>query len=431
MNRWFVGCLLAAFTLQAMAAQGVQVVPDEAHQRVDITIDGKPFTSYVWPSSLKKPVLYPLITADGIDVVRGFPLAPRPGERVDHPHHAGLWFNYGNVNGFDFWNNSDAIKPEARSKMGTILHTRIVSATSGADRGELVVESVWVTGEDKQILNQTTRYIFARHDHARLIDQVVTLKALDHAVFKDDKEGLLGMRVARWLESPEEKGGVFMDANGNPTKVDSPPKEGSNPATGAYLTSEGVEGPAVWSTRGRWCTLTGNTGPRTVTIAIIDHANNPNYPTYWHARGYGLFAANPLGRHVFDPKAAELDFTLDKGQSATFRYRVLLITGKPSPGEMNAEADRFAAEYSTGKESAGSTNSGQADYFNNWPPGVTPEEVGKRAAGHFLTSPHQYTATIHYSEAATWYGALTFAQLTHDDALRTELIHKFEPLMPG
>src|SRR5580698_1386568 len=111
MNRLLLGCMLAMGTLQGMAlTKGVQVVADEAHQRVDITIDGKPFTSYVWPSTLKKPVLYPVITADGTDVVRGFPLAPRPGERVDHPHHAGIWFNYGNVNGFDFWNNSDAIK---------------------------------------------------------------------------------------------------------------------------------------------------------------------------------------------------------------------------------------------------------------------------------------------------------------------------------
>ena len=83
---------------------------------MDITIDGKPFTSYIWPTSLKKPVLYPLITDDGITVTRGYPLEPRAGERVDHPHHAGLWFNYGNVNGFDFWNNSDAIKPEDRQR---------------------------------------------------------------------------------------------------------------------------------------------------------------------------------------------------------------------------------------------------------------------------------------------------------------------------
>src|SRR5580692_581317 len=95
MNRLLCGCLLAACTLQGMAwaergSKGVQVTADEAHQRVDITIDGKPFTSYVWPDVLKKPVLFPLIAADGIDVVRGFPLAPRPGERVDHPHHAGI-----------------------------------------------------------------------------------------------------------------------------------------------------------------------------------------------------------------------------------------------------------------------------------------------------------------------------------------------------
>ncbi len=73
----------------------------------------------------------------------------------------------------------------------------------------------------------------------------------------------------------------------------------------------------------------------------------------------------------------------------------------------------------------------QSDYFSNWPAGSSPQEVGHRVAAHFVSSPHQYTATIHYSEAATWYGALTFAQLTHDDALREGLIHRFEPLMPG
>ena len=131
----------------------MRVVANEAERRVDITMDGKPFTSYIWPTSLKKPVLYPLITDDAITVTRGYPLEPRPGERVDHPHHAGLWFNYGDVNGFDFWNNSDAIKPEDRHKMGSIVQTKIVSTKSGADRGELVVESMWVTGENKQILD--------------------------------------------------------------------------------------------------------------------------------------------------------------------------------------------------------------------------------------------------------------------------------------
>src|SRR5438552_15131118 len=130
----------------------VSVSVNEKARRVDISVDGQPFTSYIWPTTLKKPVLYPLRTAKGTIVTRGFPLEQRPGERVDHPHHAGLWFNYENVNGIDFWNNSDAIKPENVPKMGTILHHAIVSAKSGSDQRELDVESDRVTFDTKDLL---------------------------------------------------------------------------------------------------------------------------------------------------------------------------------------------------------------------------------------------------------------------------------------
>ena len=75
------------------------------------------------------------------------------------------------------------------------------------------------------------------------------------------------------------------------------------------------------------------------------------------------------------------------------------------------------------------------EYFASWPAGTTPQEVGKRLAEHFVVSPHQYisaaTPTLHYSEVVSWYGALRIAKLTHDDALRAELVKRFEPLMPG
>jgi hypothetical protein len=325
------------------AGHNVKVTTNEAARRVDVTIDGKPFTSYVWPTTLKKPVLFPLIAADGVTVTRGYPLAPRAGERVDHPHHAGLWFNYGNVNGFDFWNNSDAIKPENREKMGSIYQEKIVSAKSGRDHGELTVDSVWVTGKDQKIINETTRYVFSQHGDARVIDVITTLHALDKVVFNDDKEGVLGIRVAHFLESATEKGGIFADASGRPTKVAAGNTAG---ATGVYLTSEGKKGDAVWSTRGRWCELTGtNADGKTETVAIIDNPENPGYPTYWHARGYGLFAANPLGRKIFDPSQTAFDFTIDKGKSATFRYRVIIFSHAATAEEMNHAADAFAAEY--------------------------------------------------------------------------------------
>jgi len=335
--------MMAAALYAAPPARGVQVTPDPANRQVVVTIDGKPFTSYIWPTTLKKPVLYPIIDADGYTVTRGYPLEPRPGERTDHPHHAGLWFNYSNVNGFDFWNNSDAIPATRRARMGTIVFDKIVSVSSGATRGTLVTESTWITGAGEPILAETTRFVFAaRPGGVRVIDRIATLRALDKVVFHDDKDGLLGLRVASWLESPTAKGGEFRDASGAVTKV----KDAASPgASGVYLTSEGAKGDAAWGTRGAWCSLTGHTGDHVVTIAIFDHPGNPGYPTYWHARGYGLFAANPLGRDNFDPKQPPFNYTLDKGRTAVFRYRVVIYPRAAMPDELNREAAAFAAAY--------------------------------------------------------------------------------------
>ncbi|HSU18193.1 MAG TPA: PmoA family protein [Acidobacteriaceae bacterium] len=335
--------LLSSITLVAQpksSGKGMQVIPNEAERRVDITYNGQPFTSYVWPTSLKKPVLYPLIAPGGEIVSRGFPLQPRPGERVDHPHHAGMWFNYGNVNGFDFWNNSDAIKPENRDKMGTIHQQRIVSSHSGRDTGDLTVETVWTDGKGQDLIQETTHFTFTHRPDANVIDRVTTLKALDPIVFHDDKEGMLGIRVAHFMESPTEKGGMFSDASGRVTKVADADTKG---ATGVYLTSEGKQGDAAWGTRGRWCLLSGQKDGQTYTIGIYDHPGNPGYPTYWHARGYGLFAANPLGDSIFDKNAKPHNFAIDKDGTATFRYRVILYKGGVTAADANREADAFAA----------------------------------------------------------------------------------------
>jgi len=325
----------------ALAAHAqVTVTPHEADHRIDVTVDGHPFTSYMWPTSLDKPVLYPLVAPDGTTVTRGFPLEPRPGERVDHPHHAGVWFNYGNVNGFDFWNNSSAIPAAQKPKMGSIHHTRIVSTKSGKQEGEIVTESIWTDGTGTDQLKELTRYVFRAENGTRTIDRIATLTALKPVTFKDDKEGLLGMRVAHFLESPTEKGGTFNDASGRPTKVETADTSG---ATGVYRTSAGISGDKVWSTRGAWCALTG-TSPegKTETVVILDNPVNPGFPTYWHARGYGLFAANPLGDHVFDPKAPEHNFTIAQGQSATFRYRILLHSSAMTPQQLDAAEAAFA-----------------------------------------------------------------------------------------
>jgi len=129
------------------------------------------------------------------------------------------------------------------------------------------------------------------------------------------------MRVARALEAPSDKPEVFTDTNGRATTV---AKLDNTGVSGVYLTSEGKKGDAAWGTRGRWCNLSGRVGDEAVTITILDHPANPGFPTYWHARGYGLFAANPLGQKIFTNGKQELNFSVAPNQSVTFRYRILI-----------------------------------------------------------------------------------------------------------
>jgi len=323
-----------------VAAQAVVVTPNENARRVDVTIGGKPFTSYIWPERVKKPVLDPIRSAGGTIVTRGWPLAPRAGERVDHPHHVGLWFNYEVVNALDFWNNSDEIKPAERSKMGTILHRRIVSAKGGADRGDLETESDWITPDGRVLLRERTQFGFSGDAATRTIDRMATLTAgSERVVFADAKDGMLGMRVARQLEQPSNEPLVFTDIAGRVTKV---PAMDNTGVTGEYLSSEGKKGDAVWGTRARWTLLAGSIGAQPITIAMIDHPKNPGFPTYWHARGYGLFAANPLGQKVFSEGRETMNFTLEPGASATFRYRIVIVDGKAPADRIEREFNAFA-----------------------------------------------------------------------------------------
>lgn len=317
---------------QAPETPRVQVVPREAERRVDILVDGKPFTSYIYPITLKKPTLYPLRTASGMMVTRGWPLEPRPGERVDHPHQVGLWFTHGDVNGLDFWNNSAAI-PAARTRtMGTILHRKVRRAEGGRGEGVLEVTAEWVDYRGKALLREDTRFVFGAADSLRAVDRNTTLTALAESVtFTDNKEGLIGMRVARALEQPSTTPEVFTDASGHATTV---PVLNNDGVTGRYQSSEGLEGDAVWGTRGRWTMLSGVVQGEPVTLAILDHPENVGFPTYWHARGYGLFAANPLGVKVFSNGKEELNFRLAPGHSTTFRYRVLILSGARTPAEI-------------------------------------------------------------------------------------------------
>lgn len=318
-----------------------RLVEMPAEKKVEVWIGGKFFTAYIYPENIAKPVLYPLKTSSGKVLTRGFPLDTIPGERVDHPHHVGVWMNYGNVNGLDFWNNSYAIPKEKRHQYGSIFHKEVVQAQGGEDSGSLEVLNEWKTPDGIVLLEEDTKFIFSELGDSWIIDRITTLTALDQEVsFKDNKEGMFAVRVARELELPSESPAIFTDAHGNPTETKVLDNTGVN---GNYLSSEGIEGMDVWGTRARWMELYSTMQGENVALVIFDHPDNVGYPTYWHARGYGLFAANPLGQSVFTNGEQQLNFKLAPHESVTFKYRLLVHSGDQLSVEiLNELADNFA-----------------------------------------------------------------------------------------
>ncbi len=320
----------------------VTVTKSAGKNQVDVRIGGKPFTSFLYPDSLEKPVLFPLYAANGALVTRGFPLDPRPAEPTDHPHHIGLWFNYENLNGLDFWNNSYAIPPEKKNQYGWIRTDKVLETGSGTT-GVLSYHANWTNQAKQTIVEETTRFEFTASGNQRVIDRITTLRANVDAVFSDVKDGMLGLRLAHELEMPSTEDQKFTDDKGIVTIV----KAGTDKvANGNYITSAGKAGNDAWGSRAEWCKVYGTIGADSVSIAIIDHPRNPNYPTFWHARGYGLFAANPLGEKVFTNGKSALNLTLKKGEQVTFRYRVIISSGKDTPGTaaLNASAAAFAKQ---------------------------------------------------------------------------------------
>ena len=316
----------------------------EAEKKVDVLVDGKLFTCYTWPDNIMKPVLYPVLTSEGTEITRGYPMKPRPGERVDHPHHVGVWFNYGDINGFDFWNNSSAIPAEKKSGYGTIKHLKINQIKEGAGSALLVTTESWIAPSGEELLSEKTEYHFGAKGKTRFIDRIATLTATGKTVsLKDNKEGVFAIRVARQLELPSKDEIIMTDAQGNPTTVKMMTNEG---VTGSYRSSEGIKDDAVWSTRGKWMDLNGRIGNEKISVVICDHPKNQSYPTYWHARGYGLFAANPLGWSIFTKGKETLNYSIQAGKSAIFRYRIIIHSGGDlSDSEINSYAEDFAQKY--------------------------------------------------------------------------------------
>lgn len=289
--------------------------------RVDVSLDGEAFTSLVFAGH-PKPILFPILGPRGVPMTRSWPMVGDvDGEAHDHPHHESLWFMHGSVNGVDFWGHP----ADERGRRPRVEQTGITRCVGG-ETGVLETVNRWCLPDGSVVCTDDRRIEFFGDATSRTIDYTITIHA-DHGpvTLGDTKEGTMAVRVRSSLQLKD--------------------REGSKGAAGHIVNSEGQKDVAAWGKKARWVDYHGPADGRTVGIAILDHPGNLRHPTHWHARDYGLFAANPFGLHDFtgSPPGSG-DHTIPAGGSLALRYRFVFHEGDAAAAGIDDRWRRWAAE---------------------------------------------------------------------------------------
>jgi hypothetical protein len=282
-----------------------------------IEVGGEFFSEYFYGGG-SRPYLYPILLPGNVAMTRNWPMKESPGEERDHPHHRSWWWAHGEVNGVDFWSES--------VKAGRTVHDKIVEVKSGPDAGVIRTQNRLVD-KDGQLIATDERLIrVLRRQSDRIFDFEVTVHASEGPLeFGDTKEGTMAIRLAETMRLK-------------------PNKENAGQPAGHIVNSEGVRDGETWGKRAKWVDYYGPVGGQTVGVAIFDHPANPRYPTWWHVRDYGLFAANPFGVHDFEKKPAGAGILkLAAGEKISFRYRFVFHRGDEQQAGIAALYNEFAA----------------------------------------------------------------------------------------
>lgn len=310
MRRLLLCLIPTAFLLILAMPAAAEVGVKKTDKGVEVTLDGKPFTTYIFDSGYK-PILWPVIGPTGKEMTRAWPLRKdNPDEKTDHVHQKSFWFDHGNVNGVDFW-------AETAKVQGKQVHTEVVKA-EGSKIGTLVTKTEWVGPDGGKLLADERTMRFGGDEKTRWIDFDVIVTALaDEVTFGDTKEGAFGLRIAESMRTDRKTGGKI-------------------------ITSEGLTDAEAWGKPAAWVDYYGPVGDEKLGIAILNHPSSFRYPSHWHVRTYGLFAANPWGLGDFTGGKENGAHTIKKGESLSLRYRVIFHTGDEKEGKV---AEAFA-EYS-------------------------------------------------------------------------------------
>jgi hypothetical protein len=306
-------------TAESDASAGVSFEPKG--RNLLVALDRRPLTEYRVDVG-NKPFFFPLIGPTGASYTRAYPMEKVEGEDEDHPHQRSCWFTHGNVDGIDFWSEPTKDGPD---KTGKIRETARTLVTQGPVLGRLRTNDDWRAPDGRKVCDDERVVTFYRTKDHRIIDFDVVLHAGTGPVtFGDTKEGMFGLRVASSMDVVKGSGRRARRGQGRITNA------------------EGLTDEKAWGQASPWVDYVGPVKGQTVGIAILNHPESFRYPTTWHVRTYGLFAANPFGWHDFDDRAQKGDYTVPEGQTIRFAYRVIFHEGTTEASRIPRLFDAYA-----------------------------------------------------------------------------------------
>ncbi len=296
-----------------------------AGNKIDIVIGGQAFTTYYFDPQIAKPYFQPLRSAHGTIVTRDFPIDNQiPPEHLKdpslEPHQRPMYFSHGSIDGIDFWGEAAFPKWSDDSVFGRKALQKFEEAQAAGDSGVLRANFNLLSPRERVIAEEEQAFVFRGDEKTRVIDCEFTIRA-NHGssvTMGDTKEGTFAIRLAKELNSPP----------------------------GHMVNSNGAEGEkSVWGKRADWVDYYGEVNGEPVGVAVLDSPKSFRHPTYWHARGYGLLAANPFGLREFTRSPDEDgSWTIDEGKTLTFRYRVIIHHGDYKQAGIAAAYQQYAAQ---------------------------------------------------------------------------------------
>lgn len=305
-----IGVLLAGSGITT-AAEPVVDFPGATPGRIPVFIAGKQVALYEYNGTdIPRPFLGNVHALNGVQVTRNHPPVADQ-DLADHPeYHPGIWMSFGDLSGADYWRNQATV------------HTELLGPPkAGEKEGAFTVRNHYLDPQDlqKELAIELCQIRFLVVESGYII--------LWDSTFSSDRD--------MWFGDQEEMGIAFRTATA--LRADPSTDKGLVSGSGILLDAAGRKGSeAIWGTTANWCDYSGQVNGEPTGIAILCHPGNFR-PSWFHARDYGLLAANPFGRAAFG-KGEPSKLVVPAGESLRLRYGILIHDGATDTGTDVARA---------------------------------------------------------------------------------------------